>query len=434
MIELSTDVDTGTGYGRSKPSSNTRLTSVGPGTPMGEAMRRYWHPVASSAALTSELPHRTRVLGEDLIVFRDGEGRAGVVFERCTHRGTSLYYGRIENDGIRCCYHGWKFDVQGNCVEQACEPALGARRDVARQPWYPVEERYGLVFVYMGPPDRKPPLPRWDVLEVLDEGDQIFSSVPMPGGEVTGILQDFNWLQIYENGLDACHVTWLHTHHSGPQIAAMGAPTGLPESFFDPSLYPGSSTFLPTEFGIAHHQNFEMTGPESEAARFQWRLESLVPNILALPDFSNVVPDARQNSLLWFVPSDDTHHRVFFATRCRDMSRMERLMFGVSQNNKPTWAITPEESQRFPSDIEAQGSQGPITLHSEETLVTSDQGIVMLRRMLGKIVDDVEAGRDPVGIFDDSLRHVNAGIFTMSPGSADERVEKLTTSGSGGGR
>src|SRR5205085_9281314 len=126
--------------------------------------RRYWHPIASSATLTPDVPHRTRVLGEDLIVFRYRQGRPGVVAERCAHRGSSLFYGRIEDDGIRCCYHGWKFDVQGHCLEQACEPALGRRRDAARQPWYPVEERYGLAFVYMGPPELKPELPRYDVL------------------------------------------------------------------------------------------------------------------------------------------------------------------------------------------------------------------------------------------------------------------------------
>ena len=140
---------------------------------MGEAMRRYWHPIAISSTLTSDRPHRTRLLGEDLIVFRDGNGRAGVVFERCAHRGTSLYFGRIEDDGIRCCYHGMKFDTQGHCLEQACEPERGRRRDAIRQPWYPVEERYGLVFVYMGPPERKPALPRYDFFEPLEEGDRL---------------------------------------------------------------------------------------------------------------------------------------------------------------------------------------------------------------------------------------------------------------------
>ena len=160
---------------------------------MGEAMRRYWHPIAISSTLTSDRPHRTRLLGEDLIVFRDGNGQAGVVFERCAHRGTSLYFGRIEDDGIRCCYHGMKFDTQGHCLEQACEPERGRRRDAIRQPWYPVEERYGLVFVYMGPPERKPTLPRYDFFEPLEQGDVYVTELPIPGAEVVGAVSEWNW-------------------------------------------------------------------------------------------------------------------------------------------------------------------------------------------------------------------------------------------------
>lgn len=110
----------GTGYGRPTPSYNAELVQVGAGTPMGEYMRRYWHPVAISAKLT-DLPQRGRILGEYLVVFRDGTGQAGALFERCAHRQASLFYGRIENDGLRCCYHGWKFDVQGRCVNQPLE-------------------------------------------------------------------------------------------------------------------------------------------------------------------------------------------------------------------------------------------------------------------------------------------------------------------------
>jgi phenylpropionate dioxygenase-like ring-hydroxylating dioxygenase large terminal subunit len=156
-----------------------------------------------------------------------------VVFERCAHRGSSLYYGRIEEDGIRCCYHGWKFDVQGHCLEQACEPYRGRCRDVARQPWYPAEERYGLVFVYMGPPEHKPPLPRYAFLEDLDEGESLFSDIPGPDQSVTGLVQECNWLQLFENAMDPVHVTWLHSTHSGMQFDGVGT-TGFPHSWFDP--------------------------------------------------------------------------------------------------------------------------------------------------------------------------------------------------------
>ena len=102
------------------------------------------------------------MLGEDLILFRDKTGRPGLVQARCAHRGTTLYYGKVEERGIRCCYHGWLFDVEGRCLEQPCEPEGGRFRDRVRQPWYPVQELYGLVFAYMGPPEKKPVLPRYD--------------------------------------------------------------------------------------------------------------------------------------------------------------------------------------------------------------------------------------------------------------------------------
>ena len=120
------------------------------GTPAGELLRRYWHPVARSSEATS-LPRKVRILSEDLILFRDGRGRPGLVEPRCCHRGTTLYYGRVEDDGIRCPYHGWLFAVDGACLDQPCEPDRGRNRASYRQPWYPVREYNGLVFAYMGP-------------------------------------------------------------------------------------------------------------------------------------------------------------------------------------------------------------------------------------------------------------------------------------------
>src|ERR1051326_7944393 len=161
-----------TAYTLKEPTYNAKLTEVGRGTPMGELLRRYWHPVGL-AADAGATPRPVKVLGEELILFRHGHGRAGLVYPRCCHRGTTLYYGKIEERGIRCCYHGWLFDVEGRCLEQPCEPEGGLRRDAARQPWYPVQERYGIVFAYMGPPEKMPVLPRYDILEDLEEGEFI---------------------------------------------------------------------------------------------------------------------------------------------------------------------------------------------------------------------------------------------------------------------
>jgi phenylpropionate dioxygenase-like ring-hydroxylating dioxygenase large terminal subunit len=163
-------IDTGTGYGRARPQYDRRLAEVGPGTPTGELLRRYWHPVALTAD-ACDRPARVRVLGEDLILFRDGAGHPGLVLEHCTHRGSSLYYGRVEAEGIRCCYHGWLFARDGRCLDKAVEPDGGTPRAIDRQPWYPVQERFGLIFAYLGPPDRKPVLPRYDVLEDLEPNE-----------------------------------------------------------------------------------------------------------------------------------------------------------------------------------------------------------------------------------------------------------------------
>jgi phenylpropionate dioxygenase-like ring-hydroxylating dioxygenase large terminal subunit len=203
------EVDSGTAYGRPAPSYKPELAEVGAGTPMGELLRRYWHPVGL-AGDACEVPRKVRVLGEDLILFRDGQGRPGLVYPHCAHRGTSLYYGKVEARGIRCCYHGWLFDVKGHCLEQPCEPELGRARDKLRQPWYPVQEQYGLIWAYLGPPDKKPVLPRYDCLEVLDEGELLEADDSSIGGGGPPVIP-CNWLQHYENLVDPFHVVILHS-------------------------------------------------------------------------------------------------------------------------------------------------------------------------------------------------------------------------------
>jgi len=213
--------DVGTGFGRPLGTHIKSLTEVGPGTPMGNLLRRYWHPVGLASHAT-ETPREVRVLGEDLILFRDKTGRPELVHARCAHRGTTLYYGKVEERGIRCCYHGWLFDVEGRCLEQPCEPEGGRFRDRVRQPWYPVQELYGLAFAYMGPPEKKPVLPRYQCLEVLDAGEFIDaddSSIGSGGPQIVPC----NWLQHFENVVDPYHVVVLHGTHSGPQFSEMMA-------------------------------------------------------------------------------------------------------------------------------------------------------------------------------------------------------------------
>jgi phenylpropionate dioxygenase-like ring-hydroxylating dioxygenase large terminal subunit len=154
--------DDGRAYGRTAGHFDPELVEVGAGTPAGELLRRYWHPVGLSSEAT-ERPRAVRMLGEDLILYRDRSGTPGLLTPRCCHRGTSLLYGKVEDEGIRCCYHGWLFDAHGLCLDQPCEPDRGRNRDRYRQPWYPLVEYNDLLFTYMGPPHTQPVFPRYDI-------------------------------------------------------------------------------------------------------------------------------------------------------------------------------------------------------------------------------------------------------------------------------
>jgi phenylpropionate dioxygenase-like ring-hydroxylating dioxygenase large terminal subunit len=372
--------DEGTGYDMRPASFKSDLVRVGRGTPMGELLRRYWHPVGL-ASDANGTPRRIRTLGEDLILFRDGAGRPGLVHARCCHRGTTLYYGKVEECGIRCCYHGWMFDTQGRCLEQPCEPEGGVFRDKVRQPWYPVEERYGLIFAYMGPAERKPVLPRYECLEVLDEGEFIEADGSSLGGGGPPIIP-CNWLQHYENVVDPFHVPVLHGSFSGAQFTrAMAA---MPQVTFEMSAR-----------GVTVRSKRRM-----DDGKTLYRVtEAALPTLRVVPN-PRVARFARVESIGWVLPIDDTSFRVYVAGRSRkpgDLGRMRSKFDG-----KFWWDMTEEEHRRHPGDYEAQVGQGSITIHSEEHFGQSDRGVLMIRRMLQEQLEAVAAGRDPVGVSFDS--------------------------------
>src|SRR5581483_11267034 len=144
---------------------NDFLTRVGPGTPAGQLLRRYWHAVAAAAELSAEKPKkRVRILGENLVLYREPGGKFGLVAERCSHRGASLYYGFVEDGGIRCAYHGWKYDGCGKCVEQPFENPASGFKEKIQHTAYPVQNLGGMLYAYLGPADKKPLLPKWDLL------------------------------------------------------------------------------------------------------------------------------------------------------------------------------------------------------------------------------------------------------------------------------
>jgi nitrite reductase/ring-hydroxylating ferredoxin subunit len=386
--------DAGTGYGRARPTYHRELTEVGPGTPMGELLRRYWHPVGLSVE-AGVTPTAVRVLGEDLVLFRDGIGRPGLLVARCAHRGTTLFYGRVEARGIRCCYHGWLFDVRGHCLEQPCEPGGGARRERIRQPWYPVQERYGLIFAYLGPPERKPVLPRWEPLEVLDPGESLEADASSIGGGGPAIIP-CNWLQHYENLMDTLHVPILHGAFSGVQFTeVMGLMPEVMWEYSDKGVKAISHRRLP------------------DGRRFHRISEAVMPTLRVIPN-PRVEGYGRVETIGWVLPIDDTHFRIYTAGRVQTPGDMTRMR---SRLNGKLWEeLTEAEHQRFPGDYEAQVGQGAIAMHSEEHLVSSDRGVSMVRRILRRQLQALAEGRDPIGVrFDDHAppTPLDAGNFLV---------------------
>ena len=385
----------GTAYGRSAQYPNDLLTRVGPGTPCGEFMRRYWQPVLASASVTPR-PREVRILGEDLIIFRDRKGRPGLLYPRCMHRGTSLFWGRVEDEGIRCCYHGWLFAVDGRCLEQPCEPNKGVNLENARQPWYPLAERYGLVWAYMGPPEKMPVLPRFDCMEPLEDGEDYLASDASLGshGDPKGPeVVPYSWLHMNDNVMDPFHVQVLHSTFSVTHFVR--------EFEVMPVV-----KFAEIESGVTYSAVRELDDGRVVDRVSTW----LMPNVMSVP--SVLLTEGRSNGLGFSVPVDDSHCRILFTTRMRpDQNRFAGT--GLS-NLKPWTEMMIAERQDRPGDYEAQAGQGPISLHSEEHLVTSDRGIAMQRRMLEREIRKVMDGGDPLGVAFDPARetvHVPSGNF-----------------------
>jgi len=170
-------------------AENELITHVGPGTPGGAMMRRYWHPIGFASELKKR-PLRRRLLGEDLVMFRDDHGKLGLLTLRCSHRGTSLEFGHIEDGGLRCCYHGWLYDVDGKILQMPGEPSDSTYKDRIKQKAYKLEELGGILFAYLGP-EPAPLLPRWDVM-VRQDGVRALA----------GRVMHCNFLQAVENSVD----------------------------------------------------------------------------------------------------------------------------------------------------------------------------------------------------------------------------------------
>ena len=396
-------------YGRTAnvPAENAELTHVTFGSPMGEVLRRYWQPVCLSAEI-DELPKLTRILGEDLVAFRDKRGRVGVLDAHCAHRGASLEYGRIEEQGIRCCYHGWLYATDGACLDTPGEPPNSKLRHKIAQPAYPAHEFGGLVFAYMGPPDREPRFPRFDVLE--QPGRELFAYRNASRGAVA----ECNWLQIQENTMDPLHASFLHSPGKGHHFTEIYAT--LPEIQYEE-----------TPYGMKYIRTAKL--PSGNV--FVRVTEVFTPNMRSIAD--NITPDRphfEQASLIgWWVPVDDTHTIGFHIEAFDPAKAGSVTTFAKAKEGRTagTQEVRREyaDAQRDPDDREAQVSQRPIAVHALEHLATSDRGVTMFRRVLRRSIEDVRAGRDPQNAFrgahDPVIRVVTSNtVMQPKPSAATE--------------
>ena len=390
----------GSGYKRNGivPEENVRLTHVGVGTPMGELMRRYWHPVCMSSELT-DLPKFLKILGEELVAYRDQSGRVGVLGAHCCHRGTSLEYGRIEKHGLRCCYHGWYFNEEGRCLEQPGEPPDSPYKKEVRQPWYPAEEYKGLVFAYMGPLEKKPLLPRYDILE---DDDAVYLAYR---NYSRGAEAACNWLQLHENAADPIHIFTLH---------------GTNQSVFDFADVMG----IRPKIDFVHsdrHVSYIRTSDLESGNRLIRTSTIFVPTAKCIPPPDVTGLDAeketeRARMVGWWVPVDNEKTIGF---------HIERIDPGKRIFQPPDGEVVRgyEETQREPDDWEAQTSQRPIARHALEHLGTSDRGVVMFRRLLNEAIDAIERGEDPPGTIRDPADQivlVPSGNEVIASGSPAE--------------
>ena len=300
-----------------------------------------------------------------------------------------MEYGKIEPEGIRCCYHGWLYDVEGRCLEQPAQPSGTRSRERVRQAWYPTREFGGLVFAYMGPPDLMPEFPEYDSL--VDDEDMVLIAYRNIS---RGRVAECNWLQIQENALDPLHTAFLHQSISGQQFSDLFGDHGEREL-----------TFEDTPTGTIYTRSSK----RPDGSVYTRVAEIFVPNARSIPDpyFSGDKPGKEKSRLIgWWVPVDNTHTIGFHieALPVVNGEVMQPALANAVEGR--TSATMPartsyEETQREPDDREAQVSQGPLAVHALENLVLSDRGIALFRRQLKRALDAVEEGRDPMGILRD---------------------------------
>ena len=364
---------------------NEKLSRVGPGTPAGKLLRRYWHPVAVAAELKEKSVKRLRILGEDLVLYRGEEGAYGLVQERCAHRGASLAYGSIEGCNIRCPYHGWLYSPDGKCLEQPAEPSDSTYKNRVTQTAYPIQIVAGLVFTYMGPRP-VPLLPSYDVFTRTDGTRHV---VVLP-------QLNCNWLQPMENSVDPTHVHYLHGAGRGKPVHGDG--------HAEIKKY----EFEPFEYGIMKKRL---------ASNGNRKLEVVNQHPLVFPNMLRQ-HHGLEHYLQYRVPVDDGHTLFFEIYFLENKDKTTVVETGDTPVEYAPSAMKEDGSYRMDrvwmQDYMAWETAGAVFDRSQEHLASADRGILVFRKMLKAQIDKVSKGKDPIGVIRDPARNQLIAFHTIT--------------------
>ena len=412
-----------------RKEQNDLLTQTGPGTPMGHMFRCYWIP----ALLAEELPEnecppvRVKLLSERLLAFRDSDGRYGLIDEFCAHRGVSLWFGRNEESGLRCPYHGWKYDVTGQCIEVPSEPVESGFCKKVKLTGYPLVERGGVLWTYMGPPQQQPPLPVWE-----------FTTVPDSHRFVAKRTQECNWLQAMEGGIDSSHVSFLHSGELNSDPLFKGS-KGNQYNLND----------MKPHFEVVESPGGLYIGARrnAENGNYYWRITPWV-----MPSFTMIPPrgDHPVHGHFW-IPADDENCWAWsFDYRVNKPLTTDQVQamrdgkgiyvtfvpgtFRPAQNKDNDYLIDRAAQKAGKTysgvwgiamqDASLQESMGPIVDRAKENLVSTDNGIIMARhRLLRAAKALAEKGTLPSGI-DATHQQVRSAAVILAPGEAFAKAAK----------
>lgn len=362
-----------------KPEENERLTRVGPGTPMGELLRRYWHPIAVTGELAANPVKPVRILGENLTLYRDRSGGIGLIGQRCAHRLVDLRCGIPTENGLKCPYHGWAYDATGQCTDQPAETPGSTFYEKIKLNSYPVRELGGLIWTYLGP-EPAPLLPRWFPFVAENAFRQVgTTTIPC------------NWLQCQENSMDSVHTEYLHGQLWEYVQERKGEADPVKQGEIKRFLrHHQEVRFEPFEYGF---RKYRLVEGDAESAN-GWT----IGNPLIFP-YMVLIGSPGRYELQIRVPVDDVttwhlSYQVFLPGEWYDVP---------IQSSVPCFDVPIEELPDYVlgQDILAWPLQGDIVDRSQEHLGESDRGIIMLRRLLMDQIDVALSGRDPMNVFRD---------------------------------